>query len=499
MNDKTPVLIVGAGPCGLAAACTLLKAGIQVRVLDAAPEPNQGARAILLWPPTLELLREIGVLEEAEQLGFRTGAMNYHLGGGRVVRVDFDPENQPLTLQQDRTDQLLETALERLGGKVERSMRVTDVSAFGDTVIVKATGAEGTELIEADWLIGADGVGSTVRAQLGIEFQGERIPSTFLLAQGRMEGELGRTELHYLFGRQGVMVLAPLPGGDVRISAPIPDDTELTQETVQRLLDERGAPGALRMETDEVSTFRSQERIAAAIRQGRCFLVGDAAHTHSPAGGQGLNLGLQDVHNLVWKLSGVIQGRFDPAILDTYDTERRHVAEETVQLTHRMTRLAVMGPVAARIRNTVWSLLQTTGLLRRKFAPAVAGWRTSYPSGTLFAGPAGEARKSSGSLPAPGTRTARWLDAPWWQASAGFRLLTMGDTGSELARLGQATAQRHSALVTHHHLGESKAGFVLLRPDGYVAASGAAGADLVHAVRQLEHLLLDTAAAPAGA
>ena len=477
MTETTPVLIVGAGPTGLAAACELLRLGVPVRVIEAEPERRVGTKAILLWPPTMDLFRGLGVLAEADRLGFRTRALNYHLSGGRTVRVPLDPENQPLMLPQPQTEAILLAALAERGGQVERGRRITDVAATGDLVTVKVTGPAGTELIEAGWLVAADGVRSTVREQLGIEFAGAAVDATFLLAEGQVGGGFDRGEMHYVFGRTGSLVVAPLPGDTVRISAPIPADFPLTREAVQGLVDER-VPGLLQVgELASIGTFTSQERIAGTLRSGRCFLVGDAAHTHSPLGGQGLNLGLQDVRNLAWKLAGVIDGRLDPAVLDSYDAERRPVAEETLRLAGVLTRLGMLPPLQARVRNTVWSLLQRTGVLRRWYAPTLAGWRTHYPD--VLAGAVPARRRN----PA-GRRTPSWVEP----ADVGTALRLHVTADAELSRAARVLADAHPGLVVHEDGPGPRAGYLLLRPDGYVAAGGRTVADLAAAERVLTAL-----------
>ncbi|MEU9394301.1 FAD-dependent monooxygenase [Streptomyces sp. NPDC048324] len=473
----TPVLIVGAGPVGLAAGCELLRLGVPVRILDAAADRPKGTRALQLWPPALDVLRGLGLLDAAESRGLRVRTMSYHLAAGRRLKVALGSANEPLLLPQEQTNALLEERLEELGGKVERSAEVTEVRTRADGVSVEVRGPAGTETVRADWLIAADGVRSRVREQLGIEFAGDRVPMTFLLAEGSIVGSYESGHVHYFFGRTGALVFAPMRNGNVRIAAAVPGDTPLTPESVQTLLDERG-PGGLRVgRLDALRTFTSSERIAVPLRRGRCFLVGDAAHTHSPVGGQGLNLGLQDVHNLAWKLAAVIQGRLTLAILDSYEHERRQAAEQIVHTTHQMIRMFTLGPAAARVRNLSWRGLDATGVLRRWFVPLLAGWRIRY-SGSLSADGSASRLPSRGpalllkNLPPAGARTPHWVPRTGPDVQSAFRLLTLGPPAGALVRRGRAMAARRSGLLTHDHLPRRGAGFLLLRPDGYVAASG---------------------------
>jgi 2-polyprenyl-6-methoxyphenol hydroxylase-like FAD-dependent oxidoreductase len=497
IGGRTSVVIVGGGTCGLAAACELLQLGVPVRVLEADPEPPRGSRAILLWPLGLDVLRHLGVHEEAVRRGLPLRALVYHLDNGHRLRSEIGAENEALLLPQEHTSRLLEEKLLRLGGTVERSARVTDVVDDGRGVTVKTQGPNGGELIEADWLIGADGLGSTVRERLGIEFPGTTLPTTYLAAEGRIDGEAEVGAVHYFLRSTGPMVFAPLRDGVTRLGTPIAPGTAPTAETVQELLDLRG-PGGLRVRTlDTLATFGSQERIAATLRKGRCFLVGDAAHTHSPIGGQGLNLGLQDVHNLAWKLAGVITGSLDAAVLDSYDTERRQSAEQIVANTGRFTRMFTLGPAAARVRNAAWRLLEATGVLRRRLVPLLAGWQVRYAPGLLTAEPE-QGRRLGGrglrQLPEPGSRTPSWV--PLADAGADrptFRLITTGPADSGPAREARSLAAARPRLVGHQHLPRPGAGFLLLRPDGFVAASGTTA----EGVRRAEDLLRRLAACPA--
>ncbi|MFI1356772.1 FAD-dependent monooxygenase [Streptomyces sp. NPDC020898] len=476
-DTKTTVVIAGAGPVGLAAACALWQRGVPARVLEAQDSPHRGSRAVQLHAPTLRVFRELGILDEAERQGLRIRANEYHLANGRTLRIELGALNEPLMLPQESTCALLERRLGELGGHVERGVEVTKIVPYEETVVVETEGPDGTARIEADWLVAADGVRSPIREQLGIDFAGSPVPVNFLLAEGRFEGRPADDAVTYFLGLAGSVVFASMPGERVRVSAAVPVGHPLTEEGVQQILDERG-PGGLRIASlDMVNNFSSQERIAVRLREGRVFLAGDAAHTHSPLGGQGLNLGIQDVHNLAWKLAGVIKGTLNPAVLDSYEPERRHAAEQIVRNTHQFLKVFTLGPTAARVRNTVWSTLESLGLLRRWFAPLLAGWRVRYPADRAGG------RLGGRRLPEPGTRSPHWASSH--PDGDRYRLVTLGRGDREGELRGRALAGLRPALVSHSHVRKGGGGFLLLRPDGYVAACGSTRTDWEHASRLL--------------
>lgn len=494
MTDKTSVLIVGAGPVGMVAAGMLRRHGVKVRIVDAAPGVATGSRAIMLWPPALEALDDLDLLAEAEEQGYRPEAFVYHTGPGSMLRVPISRDDAPLVIPQQCPGELLDAELNRLGCPVERQVRVVAVAAGATSVTVETRHADGTEAtIEADWLIAADGVRSTVREQLGVAFQGGGQAQRFLLAEGRLDGEIDHDVVHYFLGRSGVVLFAPLPGGAVRIATPIDDDADATPDLLARLIAERG-PGSLRMPAPTMlTTFASIEQIAERMRVGRCFLVGDAAHVHSVIGGQGMGLGLQDVRNLAWKLAGVVTGRLDPAVLDSYEPERRAAVEHIVQITGRMTRQAVLGPVALRLRNGALRALNALGVLERVNMPMLAGRRVRYPD-ALFGGAPAPGSGGRG-IPGPGQRAPRWIPAADEPPQGPFLLVTTGSATSELARHADVAATR-SPLLGRTHVPRDGDAVMLIRPDGFMAAAGRGLVD----VTAIESLVASVAgpAEPAG-
>ncbi|MFE4177489.1 FAD-dependent monooxygenase [Streptomyces sp. NPDC056909] len=496
-GGRTPVLIVGAGPCGLAAACELMQFGVPVRLVEAREDRAVGSRAVQLWPLGLEVLHTANVLDEALRRGLRVHSNIYHLRD-RVLTVPLGKTDEPLMLPQEQTMELLEGALGKLGGRVERGVRISRTEVTDTGVTAVAEGPDGVEeTIEADWLIGADGVHSTVREQLGIEFRGAQLPLDFLLAEGRIDGDYAPGTVHYYLGPKGSLVFGPMPGGTVRVSGVLAPGFPLTPEAVQGILDERTDSGLRVVELDTLATFSTAERIATAMRKGRAFLVGDAAHTHTPVGGQGLNLGLQDVHNLAWKLAGVINGRYAPRILDTYEPERLQAARQIVSTTHRLMKMFTLGPAASRVQNVTWNLLGATGVLQRWFVPLLAGRRVRYPDSMTHArddraaerGPT-SFLKAGRALPPPGARPPRWVPAA--SPGTGFRLLTVSRAAdSALDRLGRRLAQAHGPELCHEHHRRRTDGFLLLRPDGYVAARGTEPAGLGQVDRLLAGLAAD--------
>ncbi|MDQ6656784.1 MAG: FAD-dependent monooxygenase [Actinomycetota bacterium] len=379
LPTDTTVLIVGAGPAGLAAAVTLAAAGIDHLVLDQQAESANTSRAAVVHARTLEVLDELGVTAELLSRGIVVPRFSIRDGAHTLATIDFGglPSRFPFTLMvpQDVTEAVLLDKLRGLGGDVLRPFTVVELTAEADGVLVAATDAAGTKhRIRAGYVIGADGMHSVVREQVGIGFTGAAYAESFVLADVRMSWPLPRDEVSLHLSPEGVTVVAPLPGNRFRVVATVaqaPADPDAAD--IQSVLRSRGPGGAIEV-TDVVwsSRFRVHHRLAERYRADRVLLAGDAAHVHSPAGGQGMNTGIQDAVALAGLLTTAIAGG-DDTVLDHYQQIRRPIAEAVVSFTDRTTRLATLTSRPARlVRNALLSVVSRVPLVRNKIAYQLA-------------------------------------------------------------------------------------------------------------------------------
>ncbi|TYB47379.1 FAD-dependent oxidoreductase [Nonomuraea sp. PA05] len=337
MNDNTDVLIVGAGPTGLTLAVDLARRGVTCRVVERAPEPSGGSKGKGLQPRTQEVFDDLGVI--APILAAATPYPPLRIRVGRVpiwqarmhkrtAATDAVPYPTVMMHPQWRTEAVLRERLAELGGKVEQGVALTAFEQ--DAHMVTARLGSGESVVRARYLVAADGGRSTVRKALGIPFTGEtREEQRSALADVRVEG-LGREHIH-VWARpgKGMVALYPMAGTDTfQLLASLRPGAEPEQTLTwyQRMFAERSMLRGVRLtELLWSSLYRVNIRLAGRYRSGRVFLAGDAAHVHPPAGGQGLNTGVQDAYNLAWKLARVLAGAPE-ALLDTYEEERRPIA-----------------------------------------------------------------------------------------------------------------------------------------------------------------------------
>ncbi|MFL6135897.1 MAG: FAD-dependent oxidoreductase [Nocardioidaceae bacterium] len=364
---RTDVAIVGAGPTGLALAATLASAGIDFVVVDRLAEGANTSRAAVVHARTLEILEKLGASEALTARGIKVSHFAVRDGSRRLLTLAFDrlPTTYPYALMvpQCDTEAVLLARLRALGGDVHRPYEVSTVAQDDDGVTLTMRSGE---TLRARYAVGADGMHSAVREASGIGFTGSAYEESFVLADVTMDWAPGPEEVSLTFGAAGLTVVAPLPDGHYRVVATV-DDAPANPDLafVQGLLDERAA-GLAKVETLAWSSrFRVQHRVAESYRAGRLLLAGDAAHVHSPAGGQGMNTGIQDGYALGQAIAN--------GTLDDYQEKRRPVAERVVAFTDRMTRIATTRQPAARsARNTVLALLGRVPAFRTRLATELA-------------------------------------------------------------------------------------------------------------------------------
>jgi 2-polyprenyl-6-methoxyphenol hydroxylase-like FAD-dependent oxidoreductase len=378
---KTDVLIVGAGPTGLALATRLLREGIRPVVLEKLATGRNTSRAAVIHAHTLEVLEGIGVSAQLVAAGLPVSRFSIRDRGRVLTRLRFDdlPSRyaQLLMLPQDVTESILLQAVHNAGGAVHWSHGVRSLEQTAQGVRAVVAAPSGQQEIVAQYVVGADGMHSLVRQAAGIGFTGSSYEESFVLADVRMAWAPGREEVMLFFSPTGLVVVAPLPNGGYRIVATQENAAEeIGIADIQALLDERGpAPGAGKVsELLWSSRFRLHHRVADRYRSGPFFVMGDAAHVHSPAGGQGMNAGLIDACVLGSILADVISGRSADAHLDRYEALRRPAAQQVLKLAGRLTHMATMRNPAQRfVRNAVLSMVGMLPAARRQLEWNLSG------------------------------------------------------------------------------------------------------------------------------
>ncbi|GAA3078998.1 2-polyprenyl-6-methoxyphenol hydroxylase-like FAD-dependent oxidoreductase [Kribbella aluminosa] len=373
--QKAAVVVVGAGPVGLAVAVGLRLHGHDVVVVDKQAEGANTSRACVIHPRTLEVLEQLGVTKRLIDLGLELQDFAVRSGDRRLIPVGFAdlPTAYPFVtmIPQPVTEQVLLERLQELGGSVLRPYAATGLSQTADGVDVTL---DSGDVIHAQYVVAADGMHSTVRELAGLRMPGNTLELSLSLVDVRVADGLPTDEVGLYFAAAGMLVVAPLPDGSFRLVAEVHDAPEHPDLAyAQQLLASRG-PRKTHPKVTEVvwgSRFRIHERVADHYRAGRVLLAGDAAHTHSPAGGQGMNLGLRDAVALAGALSQALAG--DESGLDTYATNSRAEAVRVIGLAHRLTRLANVPRPIRPVRNAVLRLVGRGSKTQTDLAKQLAG------------------------------------------------------------------------------------------------------------------------------
>lgn len=362
-NRDTDVLIIGAGPTGLVLALWLTHLGVRVRIIDKLAEPGTTSRALAVQARTLELYSPIGLADEVVKRGRKVTAVNMWVEGKKAAHAvvgefgkGISPFSFALVFPQDEHERLLVERLAALGVNVERQTELLDFQEANDHIRARLKLENGTsEACEAEFIAGCDGAHSVVRQQLKIGFPGGTYSHLFYVADVDAAGEVMNGELHAGLEKTEFLLVFPLVAeGRARLVGTVREESEDQRENLSWNDVSKRVIDWMHLDVKRVnwfSTYRVHHRVADNFRKGRAFLMGDAAHVHSPVGGQGMNTGIGDAINLAWKLAAVLHGRADSSLLDTYEPERIAFARRLVATTDRaFTAVTSSGALARFVR-----------------------------------------------------------------------------------------------------------------------------------------------------
>jgi 2-polyprenyl-6-methoxyphenol hydroxylase-like FAD-dependent oxidoreductase len=487
-NRDTEILIIGAGPTGLVLALWLTHLGVRVRIVDKTSEPGTTSRALAVQARTLELYGQIGLADEVVKRGRKVTAVNLWVAGKKAAHAvigefgaGISPFSFALVFPHDEHERLLVERLAVLGVNVERQTELVDFEGEGDRVRARLKLRDGSfEACEAAFIAGCDGAHSVVRETLQIEFPGGTYSHLFYVADVEANGEVMNGELHAGLEKTEFLIVFPLvTEGHARLVGTVPDESEEHRQNLAWDDVSKRVIEWMHLDVKRVnwfSTYRVHHRVADSFRKGRAFLLGDAAHVHSPVGGQGMNTGIGDAINLAWKLAAFLRERADASLLDTYEPERIAFARRLVATTDRaFTGVTSSGALAQFIRMRVVPRLMPIvfklNTVRRLMFRTVSQTQINYRGSALSEGRAGSVH---------GGDRLPWMKIQLNAAdkdnfapltSLAWQVHIYGDAVPEVKKV--CDARNISLYVFPWYPEMAKAGLqrhaiYLIRPDGYI-------------------------------
>lgn len=475
----TDVLIVGAGPVGLFLASECARRGLRWQLVEARPSQSVHSKALAIFPRTLEIFDMAGVVAPFLETANRVTSVAVMTHERTLAHMRFEPEQTPYPfvamIPQNVTEGLLAEELRRRGGSVQYDTAFVSADQHDDFVRVTLEHKGEPAQLTACFVVGCDGAHSKVRATMKLSLEGGEYPDLFLLADVEMNESLPADELQLCPSESGPVAIFPMSAVRRRIVATIeqPEGDAPTLELVQKILAQRAPRGIEARALHWSSYFRIHHRHAAKLRVGRFFIAGDAAHIHSPFGGQGMNTGLHDIWNLVWKLDMFLHGHGNDQLLDSYSAERVPVIKSVIGTTDFLTKaMGTPNKFAEALRDILIPMVSRIAPFQRAFVQRLSELGIVYRGSPIVDG-AGK----------------RYLDDSMRGGNgiASRFLLVLGDdVEGSTAEAARQLCERLSNIVELRRA--SRQGVALIRPDGYMAYSGHNG-DGIAALESVRSLL----------
>jgi 2-polyprenyl-6-methoxyphenol hydroxylase-like FAD-dependent oxidoreductase len=493
MDKQTQVVIVGAGPTGLSMAAQLLRYDIDFLIIEKNEKTTHLSKALVVQARTLEIFQELGLAEKAINEGQITTALNLFYKGKQRAAINIaglgeglSPFPYALSLEQSKTEKLLVDHLSANGKKIQWKAEFTHFEQNENGVTVYYKDSAGQEqIIKATYLIGCDGAGSLIRHQLGLSFEGDTVPKIFYVADVKLNSSvINKNELIMFMIKKGFILFFPMEGkGHYRIVGILPETENIDEgfkfNDIENFIKEQINVPVDFEEVRWFSSYKVHSRKANSFENGRCYIAGDAAHIHTPAGGQGMNTGIQDAYNLAWKIAYTIRGEVNTNVLKTYGIERMENAKHLLQTTDRM--FDIMAGT-----NAFWNFIRLSffpriiGLViknptvKKRIFPLISQTGISYPHSYLTA------ESSIGKIKA-GMRMPYFIFSDGKQifdylAEPAFKILFFGDSDTNSSQQLNGVKIKTVAYafkeIPAFLFGTGTSFYILLRPDNHISYIG---------------------------